>query len=167
MTRPVSKPSALSGDQRRAAERARELAEAATSRAATMMTIPANSARKPSWTTRRGGGIREDLGYARGGQQRDRQRQQRTPVTTADSPSATDNNNGTEKNRSARAGLRLGSVNSTIPAAEAAGSPAHSTGSSRVLLPQAPSRAKPPATITSSAASPGAVRQWQETTRPR
>jgi hypothetical protein len=97
MTRPASKPSALSGDQRRAAERARELAEAATSRAATMMTIPANSARKPSWTTRRGEASGKTLGTPAAASSVIDNGSSRTPVTTADSPSATDNNNGTEK----------------------------------------------------------------------
>jgi len=62
-------------------------------------TMPANSARNPIWTIRRGG-VREELGTpaAASSSMADSGRG-RTPAATADSPSATDNNNGTGKNR--------------------------------------------------------------------
>jgi hypothetical protein len=67
-----------------------------------MMTMPANSAKNPIWTTRRGEAFGKSLGTPTAASSSVTDSgSSRTPVATADSPSATDRNNGTAKNRPA------------------------------------------------------------------
>jgi len=67
-----------------------------------MMTMPANSARNPIRTTRRGEASGKTFGIpAAASSSVMDSGSSRTPVATADSPSATDKNSGTAKNRPA------------------------------------------------------------------
>ena len=75
---------------------------APASSAATMITMPANSATNPIWTTRRGEAFGKTLGTPAAASSSVRDSgSSRTPVAIADRPSATDKNNGTAKNRPA------------------------------------------------------------------
>src|SRR5215470_6958823 len=72
------------------------------SSAAISVTIPTNSATKPSWTTRRGDAVGKNLGTPTAARSSVIESGSiRTPVSTAESPSATDRNRGTVKNRPA------------------------------------------------------------------
>src|SRR5262249_15084619 len=72
------------------------------SSSATMITMPANSAANPIWTTRRGEASGKTLGTPTAASSKVTDSgSSRTPVATADSPSATDRNSGTVKNRPA------------------------------------------------------------------
>ena len=77
-------------------------APAPASSAATITTIPANSARNPSCTTLRGEASGHTFGMpAAASSSVIDSGSSRTPVSIADSPSATDRNSGTAKNRPA------------------------------------------------------------------
>ncbi len=64
-----------------------------------MIAIPANSARKPTWTTRRGDTSGRNLGTPTAASNSVTESgRSRTPVSTAESPSATERKRGMAKN---------------------------------------------------------------------